>query len=1048
MSAELPRELIAAVADGRVVLFLGAGASRGAKDDGGNDIPTAAELAAKIVETFLGKEYEGYDFRSAYDLACSVRDVPTVQKFLFDQLNAFRPAAFHLLLTSFPWAGLLTTNYDLVIERAYGQAKSPPQHLVPNVKDEDGATQRLDHRSLLYVKLHGCITRHHEVHPPLVASTEQLIAFREGRQGQFDTFLEWAKTKTLIFAGYSFLDTNLRLLFNEVIREGDNRPRHYIVNRSLLPLEEAYWRDRRVVALNLSFEDLLNKLDSDISPDKRTIGVLAVSVLHKSTFTRFITTAGGSESENLKSYLTSLADHVTPEIDPGPEDARKFYRGFDLGWFSIVHQLDIHRAITDEILKDQVIPTPVAERARIVVLKGHAGAGKSVVLGRAAWNAAETYGRLCFFISRQGIIDVQRFEEIFALTNLPIFLFIDNVSEHKDRLLHLIQVAGRARAALRIICAESYVIWNNSCDELEPHVSQVYDMRYLSDNEMDGLISKLDAHHSLGYLAGLSHDKRKHELRHVHGRQLLVALLEATHGTPLIEILTEEYKSIPSIEARLLYLDICCLHRFGPPVRAGLISRVHNISFDEFKERLFRPLEDVVRLRRDVKSGDFVYEARHSQIAHELYQVILTKQEERFDNLVRIISKLNPSFSYDLEVLSRLVRAESVRNTVSDPDKGRQLYDVALGSAGRRVVILHQRGVYEMHVATNRVELDRAEEFLSEALGVEPYNRSIKHSLAELALRRSRLATDPLERQAWRRTANERAAALTSGDASAYPYHTMLKAAIDEVRDSLPATEDSESDANVNHLGEAIAQAEDALRRGLQKFPNDPHLRSEEGELSEVLSQAHRAEVAFQKAFAANPRSTLLARRLSRIQRAKGSYVEALTTLRTSIEANPSSRELHYDIGMTLLQSAPDGDQRHSEDIIYHLRRAFSPGDKNYHAQFWYARELCLVDKFDDARVLFATLSEARLPYYEKTEIRGHVRDGTGHLRRFNGTITSVRSSYALVQCEAPKLRVFFPIIEEASVKADDLWEGFPASFDLAFTLRGPVALNLTMTLT
>ena len=52
-----------------------------------------------------------------------------------------------------------------------------------------------------------------------------------------------------------------------------------------------------------------------------------------------------------------------------------------------------------------------------------------------------------------------------------------------------------------------------------------------------------------------------------------------------------------------------------------------------------------------------------------------------------------------------------------------------------------------------------------------------------------------------------------------------------------------------------------------------------EGDLSEVLSQANRAEAAFQKAFAANPKSTLLARKLSRIQRAKGSYTEALMTL-------------------------------------------------------------------------------------------------------------------------------------------------------------------------
>ncbi len=225
----------------------------------------------------------------------------------------------------------------------------------------------------------------------------------------------------------------------------------------------------------------------------------------------------------------------------------------------------------------------------------------------------------------------------------------------------------------------------------------------------------------------------------------------------------EEYKSIPLPEARRLYLDICCLHRFGPPVRAGLISRIHDISFDQFKERMFRPLEQVIRLRKDVKSGDYVYETRHPDIAHELYQSLLTSQDERFDNLARIVSKLNPSFSYDLEVLSRLVRAETIRSALSDPQKGVQIYEIALQSAGRRPIILHQKGVYEMGNASNRVELDRAEDLLTEALAGEPYNKSIKHSLAELALRRSRLSTNTLERQAWRQTAIDRAAALTTG---------------------------------------------------------------------------------------------------------------------------------------------------------------------------------------------------------------------------------------------------------------------------------------------
>jgi hypothetical protein len=99
-----------------------------------------------------------------------------------------------------------------------------------------------------------------------------------------------------------------------------------------------------------------------------------------------------------------------------------------------------------------------------------------------------------------------------------------------------------------------------------------------------------------------------------------------------------------------------------------------------------------------------------------------------------------------------------------------------------------------------------------------------------------------------------------------------------------------------------------------------------------------------------------------------------------------------------------------------------------------------------DAQAIYATLTEARLPYYEKVEVRGRVCDESGDPLRYNGTITLVRPSYAFVQCEAPRLRVFVPLGNDSSFRSDDLIIGFPVSFELAFNLRGPIALNLTLT--
>lgn len=318
----LPQDLTAAIRDGRAVLFLGAGASRGGKGPDGQEAPTANELALQLSKSFLGEDYSDLDLRSAYDLSCSARDVRTVQAKIFELLDPIQPASFHRSIPEFPWAGIMTTNYDLIIERAYAASKGS-QGLVPYTKDGDGATDRVTSGDVLYIKLHGCISRSREVEPPLIASTEQLISYKQGRIGQFDTFLEWAKTKTFIFCGYSFLDPNLRALFDEVIREGDKRPRHYIINKGARSAEIEYWRDRRVVALDATFEDLIIGLESAIPPERRALGAI-FREWQETSFSQFITTPDRKESESLTKYLNSQIEHVHTNMAIGGGDPKRF----------------------------------------------------------------------------------------------------------------------------------------------------------------------------------------------------------------------------------------------------------------------------------------------------------------------------------------------------------------------------------------------------------------------------------------------------------------------------------------------------------------------------------------------------------------------------------------------------------------------------------------------------------------------------------------------------------------------------------------------------
>jgi hypothetical protein len=146
---------------------------------------------------------------------------------------------------------------------------------------------------------------------------------------------------------------------------------------------------------------------------------------------------------------------------------------------------------------------------------------------------------------------------------------------------------------------------------------------------------------------------------------------------------------------------------------------------------------------------------------------------------------------------------------------------------------------------------------------------------------------------------------------------------------------------------------------------------------------------------------------------------------------------------MVLIESDPMADQKFGDEILYHLRRAFSPGDKNYSAQFAYARQLCLSSKFEEAQPIFSKLSEAPIPHSQKARVQESMKDETGAPRQLTGTITAARQSYGFVESDSPNMRVFVQMNELGEINPEDFLVGFPVSFELTFTMRGPLARGL-----
>jgi len=83
-----------------------------------------------------------------------------------------------------------------------------------------------------------------------------------------------------------------------------------------------------------------------------------------------------------------------------------------------------------------------------------------------------------------------------------------------------------------------------------------------------------------------------------------------------------------------------------------------------------------------------------------------------------------------------------------------------------------------------------------------------------------------------------------------------------------------------------------------------------------------------------------------------------------------------------------------------------------------------------------------RTSFADKVRPREILKDASGKPKRVHGTITGLRPTFAFVESEAPKMSVFVPFADLDEAIKDRFEMGFPVSFELAFNLKGPIALN------
>ncbi len=257
---------------GHFAIFLGAGASVGARNAAGNPMPTAIQLRNELWKRFMLNRSQRDSFDEAHlglvtlDHAAAIAEAkvgrgPIVEWIEEAFMTAEKPRTHQALAFMNPTA-IYTTNYDCLVENSWAQSA----HGKPLFPVFDSKTQLGAHSTPLF-KPHGSAERAGSLigNGGVVVTQFDFFKMQNDHGLMLQKFLLGLHLKCVIFVGYSFQDLDIASrLF--AMRQGDcDRQWYAVFPRNDADVRTMYERNYKIKQIARTFEQFVDDLDAEVN---------------------------------------------------------------------------------------------------------------------------------------------------------------------------------------------------------------------------------------------------------------------------------------------------------------------------------------------------------------------------------------------------------------------------------------------------------------------------------------------------------------------------------------------------------------------------------------------------------------------------------------------------------------------------------------------------------------------------------------------------------------------------------------------------------------
>lgn len=723
--------LLRAMNQNRAILFMGAGASHSAQNSLGTDVPLSGALSEDMW-SFL--EYEGeYDNTPLPDMYQAVlgSGLPfsQIEDFLNSRLLCSSVPDRYDQLTRPVWYRIYTTNVDDLLDIVWRRSSKSKLDVLTFPKDDVHERDQLL-RVTQAVFLHGKLPcRPDEV----TFSTRQYAKRAIGHDPLYEQFVRDYTSLPVVFVG---TELNEPLFWQYIeLREArgqaasEQRPKSFLISKRISPAKKATLKDLNVVPVEATVDDFLGWIASKSGEIDGPNEVLRL------TLPSLAYLGGKQQSQNLGEF--AVAFHNVPVSRPTDDAGRsKYLLGTTPKWEDILNDLDAPRSITGDIVQEIFNLHKSEPKVHLLPILGSAGCGKSTILRRVGVTLAQSGITTLLTNSEELPRPAQIARAIQEIPTRVVLLF-DNAEAALGVLPAIVRELKTVDRPPIILIATRTNEYDRRLGKFDDTCEiHEYPVPHLDLNEIKAVISVLEKHHLLGRLRGMNEAERIREFQMRANRQILVAMREATTGRGFDEIIRDEFEKLPSDEAKVLYLCTALATDAGYRIRKDELVGCARVKPAEAMYLIERSLGDVV-LPTGV--GEQLLLLRHRRIAEFMVDEAAPRRlmAIAYIRLLRMLagqlgqrSWRSRSFAFYRDVINHQT---IFRRFEHDINSARDVYESLREYFAEDPQFWLQYGSLELEANV----LDLAENYLSQALSLDPEDRFAKNAMGHLMLRKA-----------------------------------------------------------------------------------------------------------------------------------------------------------------------------------------------------------------------------------------------------------------------------------------------------------------------